>query len=345
MGRKQDISPKKKGRVLAMSEDGHSSRVIAKKLFIDQKTVCNILKKDRLGLIGGLRKNCGRKVKTSARVVRALKRIVEGNRKLSSRQVANQLTTDVGVSLDHKTVLKELRKCGIRKKSPKKKPCLTQGQMSQRLRFIELYESKPDEFWNHVIFSDEKKFNLFGHDGGVKLWIGEGEELKKECVVRTQKFSQSVMIWGCFSARGTGRLEICKSTINGEKYISILERKLIGTIRDQKFDDSEENYTVFQEDNAPCHTAKTVQRWMRQNKINRMWWPANSPDMNPIENLWAIMSRKLALTSYTTLQGLIENIIHIWHHEIDLNLCKNLASSMPQRIAALKEAKGGYTKY
>ena len=59
-----------------------------------------------------------------------------------------------------------------------------------------------------MIFADEKKFNVFGHDGAIKLWIGAGEELLDDCVTHTLKFSPSVMIWGCFSGRGVGRLQI-----------------------------------------------------------------------------------------------------------------------------------------
>lgn len=344
MGKKKDISPRKIGRILALSEEGYSSREVARRLFIDQKTVCNVVKRQKLGL-DKARKNCGRKTKISPRVVRALKRIVKSNRRLSSRQVAMQVKDEYGISIDHKTVLSALKKQEITKKIAKQKPALSANQKAQRLHFIELYERKPAEYWNHVIFSDEKKFNVYGCDGGIKLWIGKGEELKDECIVKTQKFSNSVMIWGCFSARGIGRIEICQGTVNAEKYIKILENKLLPTMRDQHFDGLNNNFCVFQEDNAPCHTAKIVQQWLRKKKVNRMWWPANSPDMNPIENLWGIMMKKLGSMSYSTKQQLIEKIIWIWHHDISVNICQSLAASMPKRIQELKRAKGGYTKF
>ena len=70
------------------------------------------------------------------------------------------------------------------------------------------------------------------------------------------------------------------------------------------------------------------------------------PDLNPIENLWAIIKKRLQKYDCTTKSKLIEGIIQIWYHDEELqNLCSKLVDSMPIRVAMLINAKGGHIIY
>uniref|UniRef100_A0A8B9JPA9 Transposase Tc1-like domain-containing protein n=1 Tax=Astyanax mexicanus TaxID=7994 RepID=A0A8B9JPA9_ASTMX len=91
----------------------------------------------------------------------------------------------------------------------------------------------------------------------------------------------SLMIWGCMSGKGTGEMTVVNSSINAQVYIDILDSFLIPSI-EQMFGDNE---IIFQDDNASCHRAKTVKAFLGERHIQSMSWPANSPDLNPIENL------------------------------------------------------------
>ncbi len=71
------------------------------------------------------------------------------------------------------------------------------------------------DYWNHVLWSDETKINLFGSDGVKRVWRHPGEEYKDKCVLPTVKHGGgSVMVWGCMSAAGTGELEFIDSSGN-----------------------------------------------------------------------------------------------------------------------------------
>ncbi len=82
-------------------------------------------------------------------------------------------------------------------------------------QFAEGKQIKDIDYWNHVLWSDETKINLFGSDGIERVWRQPGEGYKDKCVLPTVKHGGvSVMVWGCMSAAGTGELQFMKGTIN-----------------------------------------------------------------------------------------------------------------------------------
>lgn len=106
------------------------------------------------------------------------------------------------------------------------------------------------------------------------------------------------------------------------------------------------NDGIFMQDGAPCHTARVVKRYLADTNVALLEWPGNSPDLNPIENLWAIIKRRLAANTITTKQQMIAEVIRIWHHDQDITgMLHALVDSMPRRIANVIQAKGGHTNY
>ncbi|KAF7709014.1 hypothetical protein HF521_018071 [Silurus meridionalis] len=157
---------------------------------------------------------------------------------------------------------------------------------------------------------------------------------------KTCKFPQSLMIWGCMSGKGMGEMTVITSSINAQVYVEILDTFLIPSI-ERMFGDGS---IIFQDDNASCHRAKSVKTFLQERHIMSMAWPANSPDLNPIENLWWKLKKMVHDKAPTCKADLATAIRQSWR-QIDEVYCLSLAESMPQRIQAVIKARGGATKY
>ena len=85
------------------------------------------------------------------------------------------------------------------------------------------------------------------------------------------------MLWGCFSAAGTGRLVRIEGKMNAAMYRDILDENLLQRALDLRL----ERRLIFQQDNNPKHTAKITEEWLRDNSVNVLEWPSQSLDLNP----------------------------------------------------------------
>ncbi len=101
---------------------------------------------------------------------------------------------------------------------------------------------------------------------------------------------------------------------------------------------------IFQQDLAPAHTAKGTKSWFNDHGVTVLDWPPNSPDLNPIENLWGIVKRKMRDTRPNNADDLKAAIKETWA-SIQPQQCHKLITSMPHRIEAVIKAKGAPTKY
>ncbi len=116
-----------------------------------------------------------------------------------------------------------------------------------------------------------------------------GEAQNPCCLKSSVKFPQSVMIWAAMSSAGVGPLCFLKSTVNAAIYQEILEHFMLPSA-DKLYGNAD---FIFQQDLAPAHTAKGTKSWFNDHGVTVLDWPANSPDLNPIENLWGIVKRKM----------------------------------------------------
>lgn len=193
-----------------------------------------------------------------------------------------------------------------------------------------------------VCFSDESSFEIMAKKPQF-VRRHPGEKYHPDCIIPTVKHPTKVMIWSDISGKGTGRLYVVQGTMRQDQYKEVLQKRLLPQLRDW-FSNGES--FVFMQDGAPCHTARSIKAFLQQENVTLLPWPGNSPDMNPIENVWELLKREVAKDIITTKHHLIEKIIHVWNHHTQLQeAVQSCIDSMPRRIEALITAKGGMTKY
>ncbi len=108
---------------------------------------------------------------------------------------------------------------------------------------------------------------------------------------------------------------------------------------DQLFKDAD---FIFQQDLAPAHTAKSTKSWLNDHGVGVLDWPANSPDLNPIENIWGIVKRKMRNTRPKNTDDLKATVKETWA-SIPPQQCHKLITSMPHRIEAVIKVLSTYT--
>ncbi len=220
------------------------------------------------------------------------------------------------------------------------KPLLNQRQHQKHLTWAVEKKNWTVAQWSKVLFSDESKFCISFGNQGPRVWRKSGEAQNPCCLKSSVKFPQSVMIWAAMSSAGVGPLCFLKSTVNAAIYQEILEHFMLPSA-DKLYGDAD---FIFQQDLAPAHTAKGTKSWFNDHGVTVLDWPANSPDLNPIENLWGIVKRKMRDTRPNNADELKATVKETWA-SIPPQQCHKLITSMPRRIEAVIKAKGAPTKY
>jgi len=286
MGRKLHLTPTKRARILAFHETALSQRVIADKLKVSKTAVHNaiVLFKETKKFYD--RSGPRHKRKTTPATDRHIARIVKKSPFKSSVGV-QQVLQAAGVSISSSTVRRRLLQNDLRAHAPARKPKLTAAMRKKRLNFAKQYRAWTAEDWRSVMWSDESSFHQFGI---TKQFVRRptGARYNERFIIPTVKHPESIMLWGCFSGTGRGTLEFLSKgeRMTSARYIEILQNRLLLVM-------NLHGCTTFMQDGAPCHTAKATMKWFRDNSVPVLSWPGNSPDINPIENMWQLMKRKV----------------------------------------------------
>ena len=307
---------------------------------------------------------CGQSLETKARsgrpktLNRAAKIVIAKSlekRRHSTRNIAKSLA-EKGYSASSSTVYRHLTKnLGARAFKRPQIPRITERIKENRLLFAHNHKDWTIEDWRKVLWSDESPFELFSTPNrqNDRVWSKNGKDISPVFKV---KFPAKVMVWGMMSHRALSELHIipqkqsvdaayyrdnilgvtCLDAISrSSKTGSIVERSMLLNMSD----------FLFMQDGAPAHTAKATQEWCTNN-FPRFWkkgeWPANSPDLNHIENLWSILADRVdKLGQMNTIENLIQSLKLAWI-SIDADILNNLVSGMPDRIRKVIELHGDY---
>lgn len=240
------------------------------------------------------------------------------------------------------TVRRRLNEHGLFHFIPAQQTKLTEDHKRLRVQFC---EENLDRDWEKVIFSDEKTFKS-SVDTKEHLWRPKNERFNPKYVQSVRKSGRiSCGVWGFVTASGVGQLCEISPRMNSLEYTSILEDQLLPSweiMFREDFDDM-----LFMQDNSGVHTSALTRNWFRSHpEVTILQWPARSPDLNPMENIWAKLVYKWQMNTPVNRNNVLQEVNRRWELLIgDTEYISALYGSMANRLREVIEYDGNWCSY
>ena len=281
-----------------------------------------------------------------------------GKKKGSIRKLAKKVKQSGTTSVSHQTIWRFQRKERMKPYKRRQEPLYSTKNIQSRTQFAAKYGSKSKFFWDKWLFTDEKYFGLSEKSNSKNdvIWT---DSPNKVPVVKKPKNDPKIMVWGGMSSMGLTPLIFFEQNekLTAQKYIRKVLIPIVKNINEREEETGNltttklfknNNDWIYQQDGASSHTAKNIQTWLSNNVqtfVPKSEWPGNSPDLNPIENLWSIMESKLyERGNYQTIDDLIENIKDVWQN-IPVATLQKLSRSMQKRLKQVKDTPDKKANY
>ncbi len=323
------VERKTRAIIREMRREGVKVEEIAEKFELHLMTVYRILRE-----ANGQKKKRGRRPCVTAAQRRRVVRNIRINPALSAKNLAAVSEVRVSAATIQRILkqneFRRVRVCPMESVSAKNK--------KERLEFARKYVTWSFGQWEKVIFSDEKKWNLRGNDGRINLWVEEGSQKTREMASYSRK---SLMTWAAITPNKGLVIVRIDEKIDALTYCDMLDTCFLPVAAQEIGYDF-----IFQHDNALPHRAQVTTQFLNENKIDVLKWPAQSPDLNPIENIWGIMSKEVYKEgkSYLNCDDLWE-AVQIAFKNLDPGVLKKVYESMTSRLIKVLESAGRRINY
>jgi hypothetical protein len=276
----------------------------------------------------------GRPKATNAREERALMRYALKNPQESTRELAKLDFANKTISKS--TINRILVRNDVRAYRPTKKTDITEVNRKKRYDWAMERIDWTIEDWMSVIFSDESMVTNILPRKFIRKRISDPKIYQTN--TSRGSYPIKVHVWGAISFLRVGRLFPIEETLTSKKYTDILNDHLIPS-----FDGLTTGALLFQQDNAPVHAARDTRTFLREKGIQTIEWPPQSPDLNPIENVWAFLKAKIHKDTKNETD-LYKELLKIWS-KIPDEFLYNLYNSMHERIIEVIAYRGGPTSF
>ena len=286
----------------------------------------NIKKLNDTGTLSHRQKS-GRPKKVTQTASRTLGQFLRRDPTLSLRSLANKLSK-FDINLSYVTIKRHLDELGYKNSLPIGTPMLTETHKANR---VEWAKKHLNDNWNKTIFTDETAFQLFRNT--ITQWHKGPRPIRP-----LPKNRQKIFAWAGFCSRGKTSLFCFTQIMDANFYVEIVEKHLpeINSMLGSRW--------RFQQDNDPKHTSRVAKGFLNENVPVIIDWPSNSPDLNPIENLWAIVKKNVEKRMPKSLDDLKQFLVEEWELIPD-SLLINLVNSMKNRCALIIENNGERISY
>lgn len=336
-----------KNRVVGAKLGGASYQQISDQFNIPLPSVKTLIRRfNKRGTVQNAPRS-GRPPIITTHLRRQVIRTAKKNRFLTRAEIAKSVTP----RLHPRSISRVLAAAGLHRRKARRVPFLTRIQRKIRLTWARGIKSWGSLQFKRIIWSDECYFYAGETPGSIFVTRAPNEANRQECMAPRFKKSQvKVMVWGCVMWNCKGpllALDYPGGRGGGMTSKRYQDQVLSGPLLDFYTAKSLAKGAVyFQQDGAPCHTSKSTTKWLRDHQVQTFPHPSNSPDVNPIENIWwelkrRVQRRPLAPTSVAKLkQAVQEEWLALPFKDI-----RKYVSTMPIRVRHVISNKGGNTKF
>ena len=281
----------------------------------------------------------GRRRKTSSQTDRFIVRLVRNDPSLSSTELRNSLHNAPVSAL---TVRRRLRSERFKSRKRPSGIELTANHKRLRLEWA-MQRCHWRSQWNRVVWSDEASVCLRGRDGRLRVWMQSGDKVPGNLALPVNQGGGRLLIWAAIWMNGRTELHIQRNNMNSDGYVGVLQRHVLPL--STRLGDPSTDW-IFMDDNATCHRSFVTNSFKTQAGIRTLRWPARSPDLNPIENVWSLLKRgvRRSIRRGDDLSRLEALLRQEWER-LSQAVINRLIESMPSRIRQVIELSGEVTKY
>ena len=256
-------------------------------------------------------------------------KIIKNNRRVTLNDIQIMLFDNHNIKYSKSNIhniIKDDLKC-VKKKATLEIP-LTEDHLNSRQYWTIFYQHYN---WNSIIWSDET--NICNDSNSYqKIWFQPDEKIIKS----KYKYPIKINLWGAIIKNNKLVFKIFNKKMNSDTYIEILKEKIIPTIKNKKY--------IYQQDNALYHASFKMLSFFSKNKIEVMYWPPCSPDINPVENIWNLVKNKVRQKHYNNKEEMINEVTEILLN-FPIEQINKLIDSMDNRIEALYNNNFGTIDY
>src|SRR5581483_1076585 len=325
-----ELSQKQRQRevILHLWNQGvRTARVIQLQTGIGLSTIYYNLKKlNETGSVAQ-KKGQGRPKKITSSASHTIVQCIRHNPKISIGDLVNKLA-DKGVKVGRETVRTYLHSHGYKNALPLATPMLTATNKAKRVAWAQQHLN---DDWSRTLFTDETSFQLFRNT------ITQCYKHKRP-TRPSPKNRQKIHAWGGFYAQGKTSIYCFGGIMDADFYIEILKNQL------PEVEEMLGNVWRFQQDNDPKHTSRKAKNFLNENVPVLIDWPSNSPDINPIENLWELLKRNVEKRKPRNLEDLERYMVEEWEQIPDFVL-QNLIDSMTTKFEEVIKLQGERINY